>query len=116
MALLEMGIPRHHAELSLEETGNVGVEVATEWLFSLPPHVLQQHIAERVDSGQSACPDGHYGVTHEVQMALEPRRIPLKARLCCCTCMAEIRMIRTYCLSVRTLGVVDWIPPMIYRM
>jgi Regulator of chromosome condensation (RCC1) repeat len=54
VAMLEMGIPKHKAELALAETGNVGVEVATEWLFSAAdaaqqpaeataPH-LQQHL------------------------------------------------------------------------
>lgn len=33
MALVEMGIPSEQAELALAETGNVGVEVAAEWLF-----------------------------------------------------------------------------------
>ncbi len=32
-ALVEMGIPSDQAELALAETGNVGVEVAAEWLF-----------------------------------------------------------------------------------
>ena len=32
-ALVEMGIPSEQAELALAETGNVGVEVAAEWLF-----------------------------------------------------------------------------------
>jgi len=36
MAMLEMGIPKHKAEVALTETGNMGVEVATEWLFSAP--------------------------------------------------------------------------------
>ena len=35
-AMAEMGIPSDQAELALHETGNVGVEVATEWLFSVP--------------------------------------------------------------------------------
>ncbi len=34
-AMVEMGIPGDQAELALHETGNVGVEVATEWLFRL---------------------------------------------------------------------------------
>lgn len=34
MSMLEMGISKHKAEAALTETGNVGVEVATEWLFS----------------------------------------------------------------------------------
>ena len=78
MAMLEMGIARHHAELSLEETGNVGVEVATEWLFSLPPHVLRQRVAEREGIGPPACPESQHSSAHEVQRALEPRRVPLK--------------------------------------
>jgi uncharacterized UBP type Zn finger protein len=36
VAMMEMGIPKHKAEVALSETGNVGVEVATEWLFSTP--------------------------------------------------------------------------------
>lgn len=36
VAMMEMGIPKHKAEIALTETGNVGVEVATEWLFSTP--------------------------------------------------------------------------------
>lgn len=34
--MLEMGIPKPKAEVALVETGNMGVEVATEWLFSAP--------------------------------------------------------------------------------
>mmetsp|Transcript_26937 Transcript_26937/g.75892 ORF Transcript_26937/g.75892 Transcript_26937/m.75892 type:complete len:1891 (+) Transcript_26937:162-5834(+) len=33
-ALLDMGIPKARAEQALRETGNSGVEVAAEWLFS----------------------------------------------------------------------------------
>ena len=86
MSMLEMGIAKHQAELALEETGNVGVEVATEWLFSLPPHVLAQHMAERNHGGPAALAgpaeqQGEVGgPTSEVKMALEPRRVPLKAR------------------------------------
>ena len=61
----------------------MGVEVATEWLFSLPPHVLAQHLAERDGSG-AATAGGHDGgggsgtqSGHEVKVALEPRRVPL---------------------------------------
>lgn len=36
-ALVEMGIPSEQAELALAETGNVGVEVAAEWLFRCAP-------------------------------------------------------------------------------
>lgn len=41
----EMGIPQEQAELALAETGNVGVEVAAEWLFSVPPDVLETHLS-----------------------------------------------------------------------
>ncbi|GIM14106.1 hypothetical protein Vretimale_17132, partial [Volvox reticuliferus] len=34
LAMIEMGIPQTHARIALEETGNAGVEVATEWLFA----------------------------------------------------------------------------------
>ena len=84
MAMLEMGIAKHQAELALEETGNVGVEVATEWLFSLPPHVLAQHMAERsqgaiAGSAREVLSTGNGGgPASEVKMALEPRRVPLK--------------------------------------
>lgn len=43
MAMLEMGIPKHKAEVALTETGNVGVEVATEWLFSAPESAQFEH-------------------------------------------------------------------------
>jgi uncharacterized UBP type Zn finger protein len=45
MAMLEMGIPKHKAEVALTETGNVGVEVATEWLFSAPESAQFEHYA-----------------------------------------------------------------------
>ncbi|KFM29144.1 Ubiquitin-protein ligase E3A [Auxenochlorella protothecoides] len=44
-AMLEMEIPQDRAELALHETGNVGVEVAAEWLFSVPDDVLETHLA-----------------------------------------------------------------------
>jgi uncharacterized UBP type Zn finger protein len=34
MVVLDMGIPKARAEMALRETGNSGVEVAAEWLFS----------------------------------------------------------------------------------
>jgi hypothetical protein len=95
MSMLEMGIPKAQAELALEETGGVGVEVATEWLFSLQPHVLSQHLAERgqgeavggagAAAGSPVCQSGGqqrtgYGARDEVRAALEPRRVPVTVR------------------------------------
>jgi ubiquitin-protein ligase E3 A len=41
-ALVAMGIPEAQAVVALAETGSVGVEVATEWLFSVPEAVLDR--------------------------------------------------------------------------
>lgn len=77
-AMGEMGIPREQAELALAETGNVGVEVATEWLFSLPDDVLETHLSCTLPDSPSssldvvpALPTGHTIVTL-------PRRVPLQ--------------------------------------
>lgn len=43
VAMMEMGIAKHKAEVALTETGNVGVEVATEWLFSTPDAQQFEH-------------------------------------------------------------------------
>lgn len=51
MAMLEMGIPKHKAEVALTETGNVGVEVATEWLFSAPESAQLEHYTS--DTGEA---------------------------------------------------------------
>eukprot|EP00955_Chlamydomonas_euryale_P016128 172261-Chlamydomonas_euryale.AAC.1 len=83
MQMLEMGIPRANAELALEETGNVGVEVATEWLFLVPQHVLTQHLEERaaINSahGPGSCRrDSRFESRDlDVPLSLEPRRAPL---------------------------------------
>ncbi len=96
VTMLEMGIPKAQAELALEETGGVGVEVATEWLFSLPPHVLSQHLAMRgleqqqmQHAGTSRGAAASLGspafrgsqpagaAKDEVRGALEPRRVPV---------------------------------------
>lgn len=42
-ALVEMGVPSEQAELALSETGNVGVEVAAEWLFRCVFSGVAQH-------------------------------------------------------------------------
>lgn len=52
MAMLEMGIPKHKAEVALTETGNVGVEVATEWLFSAPESAQFEHYASDTGAPQ----------------------------------------------------------------
>jgi uncharacterized UBP type Zn finger protein len=59
MVMLEMGIPKHKAEQALTETGNMGVEVATEWLFSSqeavqapPPDSQQPHHPHTSDTGE----------------------------------------------------------------
>lgn len=72
--MMDMGFPRAHAELALEETGNVGVEVATEWLCSVPDHVLKQHLEERSSSGDRRMSS----MREELMRALLPRRVPLK--------------------------------------
>ena len=74
MSMMDMGFPRAHAELALEETGNVGVEVATEWLCSVPEHVLKQHLEEKSSSGDRRMSS----MREELMRALLPRRVPLK--------------------------------------
>jgi uncharacterized UBP type Zn finger protein len=58
VAMMEMGIPKHKAEVALSETGNVGVEVATEWLFSTPDTTqFEQYTSdtgERADNTSSS--------------------------------------------------------------
>jgi hypothetical protein len=68
MAMLEMGIPKHKAEVALTETGNMGVEVATEWLFSTQDttpfeqsHTTSDTGGEHVQGGlQQACMGAHW--------------------------------------------------------
>lgn len=50
VVMMEMGIPKHKAEVALTETGNVGVEVATEWLFSAPDTTQFEHYTS--DTGE----------------------------------------------------------------
>lgn len=72
-AMAEMGIPSDQAELALHETGNVGVEVATEWLFSVPQDVLETHLA-----GEPGTPQEDMGTMHEDDRVLVPKRVPLQ--------------------------------------
>ncbi|GAB4814343.1 hypothetical protein N2152v2_001389 [Parachlorella kessleri] len=72
-ALVEMGIPEEQAELALSETGNVGVEVATEWLFSVPQDVLESHL-----SAEPGTPVEEVGSVHEDDRVLVPKRVALQ--------------------------------------
>ena len=79
--MMDMGIPNEKAELALSETGNVGVEVATEWLFSVPDHVLEKHLASEPNTPVEAAAQNPED--HRVML---PRRVPLQVsnHLCCC--------------------------------
>lgn len=52
--MIDMGIKKENAELALIETSNVGVEFATEWLFSSPEEVIQNRLEELQDSPTKA--------------------------------------------------------------
>ncbi|KAF6264509.1 regulator of chromosome condensation 1/beta-lactamase-inhibitor protein II, partial [Scenedesmus sp. NREL 46B-D3] len=78
MAMLEMGIPKHKAEVALTETGNVGVEVATEWLFSAPESAQFEHYAS--DTGSPSSTSSACSV--EEPCVLAPKRVPLKGVRC----------------------------------
>lgn len=71
--MMDMGIPNEKAELALSETGNVGVEVATEWLFSVPDHVLEKHLASEPNTPVEAAAQNPED--HRVML---PRRVPLQ--------------------------------------
>ena len=85
-AMMDMGIPNEKAELALSETGNVGVEVATEWLFSVPDHVLEKHLASEPNTPVEAAQQ-----SPEDTRVLLPRRVPLQvcpfACLSCTHCL-----------------------------
>ena len=83
-AMADMGIPKDQAELALAETGNVSVEVATEWLFSAPPDVIETRLSgEEIDENP-----GHGSPTASLDIlvvdddgsgrVLYPRRVPLQ--------------------------------------
>lgn len=72
-AMMDMGIPNEKAELALSETGNVGVEVATEWLFSVPDHVLEKHLASEPNTPVEAA-----ALNPEDHRVTLPRRVPLQ--------------------------------------
>lgn len=77
-AMMDMGIPNEKAELALSETGNVGVEVATEWLFSVPDHVLEKHLASEPNTPVEATQQ-----SPEDTRVLVPRRVPMQVCLAC---------------------------------
>lgn len=78
--MLDMGISEEHAILALMETGNVGVEVAAEWLFSVPPDVLEGHLSGELSEAES--PTASLDVTpqsvHHTGFVNIPRRVPLQ--------------------------------------
>jgi hypothetical protein len=74
---MEMGIPKHKAEVALEETGNVGIEVATEWLFSAPDRLLEQLSSD----GGSPSSTSSMSSSEET-IVTTPKRVPLKGVRC----------------------------------
>ena len=78
-SMLDMGIPEDQAEIALMETGNVGVEVAAEWLFSVPPDVLETHLSgeDFIDS-PSASLDATPASIKQSGTVNIPRRVPLR--------------------------------------
>jgi ubiquitin-protein ligase E3 A len=80
-ALAEMGVPREQAELALEQTGNVGVEVAAEWLFSVPADVLESALSGEEPAGAPGSPASSLdavGAEGGEARVLAPRRAPLR--------------------------------------
>jgi hypothetical protein len=53
--------------------------VATEWLFSVPEHVLEKHLAAEPGTPTAHAP-GDGPDTPEDQRVTLPRRVPLQAR------------------------------------
>lgn len=96
--MLEMGIPKEKAELALIETKNVGVELATEWLFAKPENVI-----ERATPAEAAPPaqDDKQNETLDDKSVLVPRRVPLKS----------VRFIAAgshHCVAVTQHAVYSW--------
>ncbi|KAK9818463.1 hypothetical protein WJX74_005654 [Apatococcus lobatus] len=77
LAMTDMGIPADKAELALYETGNVGVEVATEWLFSVPQDVLDKHVSSDPNT-PTHDEDKHQEKPAEEKRVTAPRRVPLQ--------------------------------------
>ena len=90
--MMDMGIPNEKAELALSETGNVGVEVATEWLFSVPDHVLEKHLASEPNTPVEAAQQNP-----EDTRVLVPRRVPLQVLLHTCCYVALLLLHDTGC-------------------
>ncbi|GIL57699.1 hypothetical protein Vafri_12863 [Volvox africanus] len=53
LAMIEMGIPQRHARIALEETGNAGVEVATEWLFTADRSTILDELSDSEPASSS---------------------------------------------------------------
>jgi uncharacterized UBP type Zn finger protein len=80
--MLEMGIPKHKAEVALTETGNVGVEVATEWLFSAPESAQFEHYAS--DTGATQQDEQQQHATGALQVGVAALVDSSKYRQTCC--------------------------------
>ncbi len=79
--MLDMGIPEDQAELALMETGNVGVEVAAEWLFSVPADVLESHLSGdsmMMDSPTASLDATPLSILQHTGIVNIPRRVPLQ--------------------------------------
>lgn len=79
--MLDMGIPEDQAELALMETGNVGVEVAAEWLFSVPADVLESHLSGdsmMMDSPTASLDATPLSILQQTGIVNIPRRVPLQ--------------------------------------
>ena len=107
-AMMDMGIPNEKAELALSETGNVGVEVATEWLFSVPDHVLEKHLASEPNTPVEAAAQNPED--HRVML---PRRVPLQVSNHLCGCVSSYLIHCLYspwlpCLSTAPVSIITW--------
>lgn len=79
--MMDMGIPEDQAELALMETGNVGVEVAAEWLFSVPADVLESHLSGEsmmMDSPTASLDATPLSILQHTGIVNIPRRVPLQ--------------------------------------
>ena len=107
-AMMDMGIPNEKAELALSETGNVGVEVATEWLFSVPDHVLEKHLASEPNTPVEAAAQNPED--HRVML---PRRVPLQVSNHLCWSASCHLIFCLYspwllCLSLPPVSFISW--------
>lgn len=61
---------------TLKEPGLANVQVATEWLFSVPDHVLEKHLAS-----DPSTPTGEVDAAEDHRVCV-PRRVPLQVCHC----------------------------------